>query len=216
MSKPTGLKVEDFAFISKSFRDFLCELRDDERLAELENYVSSNTDVEWNLEKVKILFETLKLRNREDEDEILSYMKHTKYGWQEGTYCLNNKCLRKDHHCKRNHMIDNTWEATSDAFEAIDGIFSHESYGGITSYFFGYCIAALFSSRLKKDNLRMPYFLQIACERNSNVYRLIHEIVAICDVNTDLIEHCNMDFDYGYCDYDYVTVFPTQSVENIG
>lgn len=142
-------------------------------------------------------------------------MKHTEYGWQEGTYCLNNKCLRKDHHCKRNHMIDNTWEATSDAFAAIDWIFLHESYGGITSYLFGYCLAALFSSRLKKDNLRIPYFLQIACERNSNIYRLIHEIVDICDVNTDLIEHCNMDFDYGYCDYDYVTVFPTQSADKI-
>jgi hypothetical protein len=213
MSNTIGLKVDDFAFIRAGFRDFLYELRDDDRLAELENYVSSNIDVNWNIEKVKILLETLKLKNRENEHEILSYLKHIEYGWQNGIYRLNNKCLLKTRHCKENYKIDNTWEATSGAFENIGWIFSHDSYGGITSYLFGYCLAALFSSRLKKDTLRMPYFLQIACERNSNVYRLIHEIVDICDVNTDLIEHCNMDFDYGYCDYDYVTVFPTQSVD---
>ena len=215
MSKSTGLKVDDFSFISKSFREFLCDLEGDERLAELGNYVSSNNNVKWNIEKVKILLETLKLRNRDDEEKILSYMKNAGYGWQEGAYRLKNKCLLKNNHCKRNYVIDNTGEATADAFADIDWIFLHEKYGGITTYILGYCLAALFSSRLKNDNLRMPYFLQIACERNSNVYRLIHEIVDICDVNTSLIEHCNMEFDYGYCDYDYVTVFPAQSTDKI-
>lgn len=215
MSEFTNLKIDDFNFISRSFRDFLCELRDDGRLAELGSCVLSNTDLKWNIEKVKILLELLKLGNCDDADKILSYMEHTQYGWQGGTYRFNNQCLCKNHHCKRNDMIDNTEEATSDAFEAIDLIFFNENYGGITTYLFGYCLAALFSSRLNKERLHMPYFLQIACERNSNVYRLIHEIVGICDVNTNLIEHCNMDFDYGYCDYDYVTVFPSQSADKI-
>ena len=213
MSKFTKLKVDDFNFISESFGGFLYYLRDNERLAELEKYIPSNNEAKWNIEKVKILLETLKLRNHDDADKILSYMKHTEYGWQGSAYRLRNECFRNDRHCKRNYRIDNTEEATSDAFEAINWIFLHENYGGITTYLLGYCLAALFSSRLKKDNLRIPYFLQISCERNSNVYRLIHEIVDICDVNTDLIEHCNMDFDYGYCDYDYVTVFPAQSAD---
>lgn len=215
MSEFTKLKVDDFNFISESFRGFLCDLRDGERLAELKKYIPSNNDVKWNVEKAKILLETLKLKNREDADKILSYMEHTQYGWQGGKYRFNNQCLCKNHHCKRNYRIDNTEEATSDAFEAIDLIFFNKNYGGLTTYLFGYCLAALFSSRLNKERLHIPYFLQIACERNSNVYRLIHEIVGICDVNTNLIEHCNMDFDYGYCDYDYVTLFPSQSAEKI-
>lgn len=215
MSEFTKLKVEDFNFISATFRNFLCELKDDERLGELEKYIPSNNNFKWNIEKVKILLELLKLRNRDDADKILSYMEHAQYGWQGGTYRFNNQCLCKNHHCKRNYMIDNTEEATSDAFEAIDLIFLNKTYGAITTYIFGYCLAALFSSRLNKEHLRMPYFLQIACERNSNVYRLIHEIVGICDVNTNLIDNCNMDFDYGYCDYDYVTVFPSQSADKI-
>ncbi len=215
MSEFTKLKVDDFNFISESFRGFLCDLRDGERLAELKKYIPSNNDVKWNVEKAKILLETLKLKNRDDADKILSYMEHTQYGWQGGKYRFNNQCLCKNHHCKRNYMIDNTEEATSDAFAAIDLIFFNENYGGLSTYLFGYCLAALFSSRLNKERLHMPYFLQIACERNSNVYRLIHGIVDICDVNTNLIEHCNMDYDYGYCDYDYVTVFPSQSAEKI-
>ena len=215
MSEITKLKVDDFNFISESFRRFLCDLRDGERLSELGKYIPSNNDVKWNVEKAKILLETLKLKNHDDVDKIISYMEHAHYGWQGGTYRFNNQCLCKNHHCKRNYKIDNTEEATSDAFEAIDLIFFNETYGAITTYIFGYCLAALFSSRLNKEHLHMPYFLQIACERNSNVYRLIHEIVGICDVNTNLIEHCNMDFDYGYCDYDYVTVFPSQSVDKI-
>lgn len=211
----TKLRVDDFKFISETFGEFLWELRDNERLGELEKYISSNTGFNWNIEKVKILLELLKLRNRDGLYKILSYMEHAHYGWQEGTYRLNNQCLCKNHHCKRNYRIDNTGEATSDAFEAIDLIFLNENYGGITTYLFGYCLAALFSSKLNDDHLRMPYFLQIACERNSNAYRLIHEIVGICDVNTNLIEHCSMDFDYGYCDYDYITVFPSQSADKI-
>ena len=215
MSEFAKLKVDDFNFISESFRRFLCDLRDGERLSELGKCIPSNNDVKWNVEKAKILLETLKLKNRDDADKILSYMEHAHYGWQGGMYRFNNQCLCKNHHCKRNYRIDNTEEATSDAFEAIDLIFFNETYGAITTYILGYCLAALFSSKLNNDRLHMPYFLQIACERNSNVYRLIHEIVGICDVNTNLIEHCNMDFDYGYCDYDYVTVFPSQSADKI-
>lgn len=216
MSRCTNLRSGDFGIVASSFMDFMNELSEDGRLSELEKYIWDSADINrWNLEKAKIVFEVLKLRNRDEAKNILSYMEHLEYGWQGSTYHLRNHCLCGDrnNHCKRNHKIDNTEEATSDAFEVIEYIFLHKNYGGITSYLFGYCLAALFSSRLKMDNLRVPYFLQIACERNSNIYRLIHEIVDICDVNTDLIEHCNMDIDYGYCDYEYVTVFPVQSTD---
>ena len=59
--------------------------------------------------------------------------------------------------------------------------------------------------------MRVPYFLQIACERNSNVYRLVHEIVHICDVNTGVFEKCNADLSYSDCDYCHITIFPSGS-----
>lgn len=204
-------------FISSKFIDFIYDL-DDEQLVELSKYIPYNVDINrWDIEKTEIVLEVLKLRNPDEAEKILNYLEHRKYGWQGSTYHLRNHCLRGDrnNHCKKNHMIDNTREAISNAFADIDEIFLHEKYGSLTTYLFGYCLAALFSSRLKLDGLRVPYFLQIACERNSNIYRLIHEIVDICDINTGLIQECSRDFDYGYCDYDYVTVFPTHSADKI-
>lgn len=195
--------------------NYIEKLWDDGWLSELDEYIPYKGTAKWNVENIKIILEVLKIRNRNKIENILSYMKYPEYGWQGGTYHLSNHCLRcgRNDHCKKNHMIDDTWKATSDAFAYIDEIFLHKKYGSITTYILGYCLAALFSSRLKLDGLRIPYFLQIACERNSNIYRLIHKIVEICDINTGLIKNCRIDFDYGYCDYDYVTVFPTQSTE---
>lgn len=215
MTNYPNIRTNDFNLFANSFMDFIDKLWNDGHLSELGEYIPNKGDARWNMEKVKIVLDVLKLKNCDEEETILSYIEHPKLGWQGSTYRLRNHCLRGDRneHCKKNHMIDNTWEATSDAFEDIDEIFLNEKYGSITTYIFGYCLSALFSSRLKQDGLRVPYFLQIACERESNIYRLIHEIVEICDVNTGLIKKCRMDFDYGYCDYDYVTIFPTQFVD---
>lgn len=212
MTNYSNIRTNDFNLFASGFIDYIEKLWDDGCLSELAEYIPDKSEDRWNMEKVKIVLDVLKLKNRDEAETILSYIEHPKFGWQGSTYRLRNHCLRGDRneHCKKNHMIDNTQEATSDAFEDIDEIFLNEEYGSITTYLFGYCLSALFSSRLKRDGLRVPYFLQIACERESNIYRLIHEIVEICDVNTGLIKKCSMDFDYGYCDYDYVTVFPTQ------
>jgi len=218
------LKRSDFYELFESYMTFVDkDLLDDhdqlhEHLSALRDKFPNQGNIEkksygWNIEKVKILFELLKLGNRDEAEKVLSYMEHIRYGWKGNRYILQNRCLRFDPHCKRNFRIDNTPEATQDAFEAINGIFLDKECGKITTYLFGYCLAALFSSRLKQDDLRVPYFLQIACERNSNLYRLIHEIVDICDVNTSLLEKCDRVQEYGYCDYDYTTVFPTQQTE---
>lgn len=220
MSNYPDQKTHNLRYVGSSFMEFINQIIEEEHLSELEKYIPSQADAErkgyrWNIEKAQIVLEVLKLKNLDEAEKIISFMEHSGYGWQGGTYHLRNQCLRYDRndHCKRNYMIDNTSEATTDAFADIDKIFLRKDYGSITTYLFGYCIAALFSHRLKCDGLRVPYFLQIACERNSNIYRLIHEIVEICDVNTGLVKKCSMDFDYGYCDYDYATVFPTQSAD---
>lgn len=214
MTKYPNIRTNDFNLFASSFMDYIEKLWDDGRLSELAEYIPDKSEDRWNMEKVKIVLDVLKLKTRDEAETILSYIEHPKFGWQGSTYHLRNHCLRGDRneHCKRLWEIK-TAEAVRDAFEDIDEIFLNEEYGGITTYLFGYCLSALFSSRLKRDGLRVPYFLQIACERESNIYRLIHEIVEICDVNTGLIKKCSMDFDYGYCDYDYVTIFPTQFVD---
>jgi hypothetical protein len=219
MSNKSRLKLSDFGNVHDSFLRFVdLHLLDDDRLPEFEKYFVFNEikDYAWSVEKAKILFELLKLRDRDDAEKILSYMEKIEYGWRDSIYHLNNRCFRfNDKHCKRNSKIDDTPEITEEAFRDIDLIFLCKNYGEITSYLFGYSLAALFSSRLQLNQLRVPYFLQIACEGNSNLYRLIHEIVDICDVNTSLIEDCNLISHYGYCDYDYVTVFPTQNTERV-
>jgi len=191
-----------------------------EKFSELAYYYPRSSDKDeasygWNIEKIKIFFELLKLADDADAKIILSYMEQLRYGWKGSIYYLSNTCLRTNHHCKKNRMIDSTPEATEGAFAAVRQIFFSEGIGKITTYLFGYCLSALFTSRLKAENRRVPYFLQIACEADSNIYRLIHEIVDICDVNTGMIENCDRISDYGYCNHDNVTVFPTQNNDKI-
>lgn len=217
MSNNHKIKQNVLDIVSNTLFQSLTELSEDGKLSELEPYIPNRDDVKknykWNIDKLKIVLEVLKLNNPESIKAILSYLDHSQYGWHEGKYRLYNTCLLYRNHCKKRYNIDNTEEATSNAFAIIDDIFLHRKYGGITTYLFGYCLAALFSSCLKSTNLRVPYFLQIACERNSNTYRLIHEIVSICDVNTGSIKNCGRNFKMGYCDYEYMTVYPNQSVD---
>ena len=208
-------KVEQ---IIKSFMNFYDRHKDDERISELDIYIDDaiRERSEWNIDKVKMILEILKLKSSDDTiEKIVSYLKQSEYGWQGNGYHLHNRCFRfGDYRCKKNWMIENSPEITEKAFADIDQIFLHSEYGAITTYLFSYALAALFSSKLKTNNLRVPYFLQIACKRNSNLYKLIHEVVDICDVNTGITDRCEFEAGFnGYCECEHMTLFPTQTPE---
>lgn len=186
---------------------------DDKFLYELRQYIDSvkASDYTWDIEKIKIVLSVLQLKNPGDIHEILSYLDQSGYGWQGDTYQFYNRCLRFDQRCRRNLLIDN--DATAKVFSDMDDIFLHKDYGAITTYLFGYCLTALFSSLLKTQHRGIPYILQIACKRNSNAYRLVHEVVQICDVNTGLFSHC-YEFHYAECDQDHETMYPKGTPES--
>lgn len=187
---------------------------DDKCLYELEQCIGSanSGDYTYDLEKAKIVLSVLRLKDPADTKEILSYLEHPNYGWQGRTYQNYRKCFQPNRSCRQYSNIVSSAEATRYAFADIDEIFLHEKYGAITTYLFGYSLAALFSSRLKNHQRAIPYFLQIACNRSSNVYRLVHEIVQICDVNTGLFEKYNK-LCYKECDHDHITLYPPSTVD---
>lgn len=121
---------------------------------------------------------------------------------------------RHGQRCRWKIYIENDPDATAQAFADIDEVFLHKDYGAIAAYLFGYSLATWFCSRLKNQNKGIPYFLQIACKRNSNTYRLVHEIVHICDVNTGLFENCS-EFNYGDCTQDHMTLYPAGRAEEL-
>ena len=205
-------------FVGSGFCEFIHKLKENNRLSVLEDYFPDHTDANknrWNIEKAKVVLKLLESKNKDEVDKVLSFLDHSECGWQGGKYILNNNCLRHERRCRKNFQIDNTPEMTEKVFSDMEGIFLNKKYGGITTYLFGYCIAAVFSSRLKQEGLRIPYLLQVSCERNSTIYRIIHEIVHLCDVNTGLFKNCCVDYDYGYCECDHVTVFPSQMPNNV-
>jgi len=165
----------------------------------------------WSIEKVQVIFKVLQSKNPDEIQEIISYFNHSGYGWQGDEYKFYSRCSWK---CRKNIRIDNTPEMTAQAFSDMDKIFLHKEYGAITTYLFGYCIASLFNSKLKERHRSIPYFLQIACKRNSNVYRLVHEIVHICDINTGLFEVCKK-YEYRECNHDHLTVYPSGTGDNV-
>lgn len=186
---------------------------DDEFLYELKRYIDGikRNGYEWDIEKVQVILAILQSKNPSEIQEIVSYMDRTNYGWQGDTYKFYNSC---SDHCRGVAYIESSPEATEGIFSDMDKIFLHKEYGAITTYLFGYCLASLFSSRLKERHQSIPYFLQIACKRNSNVYRLVHEIVHICDVNTGLFENCNR-YSFGECDHDHFTIYPSETGDKL-
>lgn len=214
------VRVHDLEYLfGPHLRDFIQKLKEDDRLSELEDDIPDHEDCDrnrWNLEKAKAVLKILKSKNRDEVDKILSFLDHAECGWQGGQYILYNRCLYFNSRCRKNFKIDNTPEMTEKAFSDMEDIFLNKEYGGIVTYLFGYCTVALFSSRLKQDNLRVPYYLQIACEGGSSVYNLIHEIIKICDVNAGILENCCLVSDYGHCsEWDHETNFPGQLPNNI-
>ena len=188
---------------------------DDKHLYELAQHIEHTkaNDYTWDMEKIKIVLSVLQLNNPSDAQEILSYLNQSGYGWQGDTYQFYNRCLRFDQRCRRNQLIDNDAMATAKVFSDMDDIFLHKEYGAVTTYLFGYCLAALFSSLLKTQHRGIPYVLQVACRRNSNTYRLVHEIVQICDVNAGIFDQCH-EFHYAECDHNHATIYPKGTLEN--
>lgn len=213
-SKLKKLKSDAYKIFERGFMEFIDFHVDDQGLYELKEYTDNATKngFAWSVEKAKAILSVLQSRCEVNAQEILSYLEQSSCGWQGSTYRLYNSCIRFDQRCRRNSGIDNSPEVTANAFKDIDRIFLHKKCGAITTYLFGYSLAALFSSLLKKQDRFVPYFLQIACKRNSNVYRLVHEIVHICDVNTGLFKNC-YEFKYAECSHDHMTLYPSGSAD---
>lgn len=151
-----------------------------------------------------------------DVGKVLSFLESIEYGWRGDKYYLNNHCLRNrlyhpEGHCKKIHKTPDV-ETATEIFGNIYNLFFDKEYGEITLFIFSYCLAALFSGKLDQDHFQIPFYLQIACDRDSVLYQLIHEIVEICDINSGLFEHCNdSNHNYDYCGYTHQTHYPTQS-----
>ncbi len=145
-----------------------------------------------------------------DVKRILSYLESTGYGWHGNKYILNNSCLRflPLNHCKKESSVGNT-EMATDILHEIYNVFFDKEYGNITLFIFNYCLTALFIKRLQRDGLSMPFFLQIACDKDSVLYQLIEKIVEICDVNSGLFSNCT-NVDHAHCGYIHQTYYPTQ------
>lgn len=203
---------------SNKIMEGLCDLirdhqRDDKFLYELKGYMDDvkRNKYAWNLKKAQIILTVLQSKNPDEILEIISYLEQPNSGWQGDEYKFYSRCSYK---CRKNFRIDNTPEATEWIFSNMDEIFLHKEYGAIVTYLFSYCLASLFSSRLKERHQNIPYFLQIACKRNSNVYRLVHEIVHICDANTGLFESCDKH-KYMECNHDHLTIYPSETGDKL-
>lgn len=185
----------------------------DEFLYKLKGYIDDarRKGCDWDIGKAQVVLAVLQSKNPSEIQGIISYMEQSNYGWQGDTYKFYSRCSDQ---CRRNFRIYNTPEETEQAFSDMDKIFLHKEYGVITMYLFGYCLASLFSSRLKEQSKSVPYFLQIACKRNSNVFRLVHEIVHICDVNTGLFENCEK-YHYRECNHDHLTLYPSETGDKL-
>lgn len=204
---------EDCENIIRSCLKSLNNQKDEKHLYELKAYIDELKVRKGNfdIEKAQVIMKILQSKNSSDIQAIISYLECSRFGWQGDEYNCYSRCSWS---CRKNFHIDNTPEMTEFAFGCMDEIFLHKEYGAITTYLFGYCIAALFSSRLKEQHQRIPFFLQIACKRNSNVYRLVHEIVQICDVNVGLSDSCKMH-EYRECEHDHLTIYPSETGDKL-
>jgi len=200
-------EIEYMRTAAARYADFIHDyLLDEEKIGELKKYLpKEGSSVDIN--KVKVWLLTLRREHSDDIPKILSFLEQTEYGWSKGKYHHMNPCMRKGLACKSKLML-NDRKAVESAFGAIDAIFFDKEYGAITLLLFNYCLASLFSSHLNQAN--SPRYIQIACDRHSALYKLIQEIVTICDVNMGIFENCSRQW---ACGYEQKTVYPTQAVE---
>jgi S-DNA-T family DNA segregation ATPase FtsK/SpoIIIE len=196
-----------------SIAEFTKELEEKD-VVELSEYIhtvikSHHKRSAADMDKLKVFVSLMNLPGA-DVKRILSYLESTGYGWHGNKYILNNSCLRflPSNHCKKKSSVGNT-EMATDILHEIYDIFFDKEYGNITLFIFNYCLTALFIKRLHQDGFSMPFFLQIACDRNSVLYQLIEKIVEICDVNSGLFNNCT-NVDHAHCGYIHQTYYPTQ------
>lgn len=179
-----------------------------ENIQELRKYFPKE-EVNIDLDKVKVWLLLLRNEHSEDIPKVLSFLEPTEYGWVKKKYNFINPCLREALMCKPKYSMQDEQEV-KDSFSALNKIFFDEEYGSMTLLIFNYCLASLFSSQLNQSNI--PRYIQIACERNTVLYNLIREIVAICDVNTGIHEECRND-NLWSCGYEQKTIYPAQNIE---
>lgn len=205
-------------YVAGNFVNLLRKLVEEERFDELSEFLPDNQELNqnrWTKEKIKIVLQVLGSRVPHELQEVLSYLHHSQFGWGIRKYNLYNKCIGYEHHCRENYSIESDFEVTQERLSAISEIFLNKHYGAITTVLFGYALMGVFSSVLKRENLRVPYFLQIACGRESNVYKLIYMILEICDINYPVGKACPLiTKGHASCRYDVSTVYPNESAIN--
>lgn len=225
--------IQSFDEVYNVVHRSIYDLDDDDSINELYKYVISlfqnhtekNCSPKFNTDRAKaFLFLFSRLSTDDDARQILSYFESGEFGWHDDEYYLSNSCLRRclyspEGHCKKADKFPYV-ELAGEYLEYIHDIFYDKDFGTIILFLFNYCLASLFSSLLNRNGISSPFFLQVACDRNSALYQVITEIIEICDVNSGLFKNCNKtDRDYKYCGYTYQTYYPTQSaaldIENL-
>ncbi len=192
---------------------------DDDEVLDLYNFITSfkgftKKEKISDIDKVKIML-ALPHTPKTESRKIASYIESIVYGWQDNEYVFSNNCLRNnaDRHCKIVSRIQDVKKAR-ETLNDLAKFFLHKEYGGFTTTIFCYFLSSLFASKLNKDQYVPPYYLQLACNRNSMIYQLIDELIEICDVNTGLFEYCRLiDLNYKSCNFTGHKYYPTQSID---
>jgi len=179
-----------------------------ENIKKLRGYLPEK-GVDIDLDTVKVWLLLMRRGNSEDISRLLSILEPTEYGWRKNKYIHHNPCIRGGLRCRPRRFMHDIKEVKA-SFAAVKEIFFDEEYGGITLLIFSYCLAALFSSQLNRANL--PRYIQIACAKNTTLYNLIREIVAICDVNMGILEKCTSHHPWS-CGYEQKIIFPLQDID---
>lgn len=216
-------KREKIQNMAHQYADYLCTAVDnaeDDEIIELDEFLHSfsglkNGENSLNdIEKIKFFLSVPRISS-DTSDVISSYIESSVYGWQDNKYVLSNRCLRENSasHCKNISRIANVTDAEH-VMGDISEIFLDEEYGSISTLIFSYCISALFASKLNRDHCTPPFYLQIACDRESAFYQLVEELVDMCDINSGLLDRCALlDSKYRSCHSSNHKYYPSPSLD---
>lgn len=197
--------------------EWIKNLENDNEIEKLNNYLyalNAKGKNEPTTDIVKIVL-SLPFISETEAENILSYLASHKYGWSGNKYYFDNQCFNYSHQerlCKRTDTIPEIVQVET-ICKAINEIFFNKNCGKIILLIFCYCIASLFCTRLNQEGFTTPFYLQIACDRDSVVYRMLHEIVEICNVNSGLPQDCPYNDEYTCRRYVPTVYYPVQSVK---
>ena len=196
---------EKFSDLTWEYKRLLENIKDSDNpkdILKFREFIPEN--VELTDDKLKIILALIdKDFGRNNEEKVLSFIEQISYGWHDGVYRLDNSCLSQNNnnkgviYCRKPRPIIN-WKDEKNPYtfinikNVISKMFFANEHSPITLLIFSYCIASLFVSRLEQARFNIP-FLQIACDfddKNNSVYRLIQEIVTICDINLGIRDRC--------------------------